>query len=254
MKVSRTGRIVFAFAMLAATTFAQTSRGTVTGIVTDSSSATVPNAAVELRSSSTGVVRPTQTNGAGLYRFDAVDPGTYEVTVTAAGFKESKTNPFEVAAAQVASIDVKLEIGSQASVVEVTAEAVSLQVDSPVRSSTISTKEIDELPVSNRNAVSLALNVPGVSTSRFGVGGTGSFSVNGSRNRSNNFLIDGTENNDISVAGQAFQITLPDLVAEASVQTSNFDAEFGRAGGAVVNVITKSGTNEYHGTLSWLLD
>ena len=240
--------------LLVSGVYAQTSRGTVTGLITDQTASVVANAAVELKNATTGVSRTTQTNGAGLYRFDAADPGDYNVTVTVSGFKAARTNLFTVAAAQVASVDVKLEVGSQTSVVEVTAEAVALQVDSPVRSSTISNRQIDELPVASRNAVSLALTVPGVSTSRFGVGGGGSFSVNGARNRSNNFLIDGTENNDISVAGQAFQITLPDLVQEASVQTSNFDAEFGRAGGAVVNVITRSGSNAFHGTASWLLD
>ena len=101
--------------------------------------------------------------------------------------------------------------------------------------------------------MSLALTLPGVSTNRFGFG-VGTFSVNGSRGRSNNFLIDGTENNDISVAGQAFQITNPDAVQEVSVQTSNYDAEFGRAGGAVVNTITKSGTDDFHGSVAYLFD
>ena len=252
--MKRFNRALATALLFAAGIYAQTSRGTVTGLVTDQTASVVPNAMVELKSGTTGTSRSSQTNSAGLYRFDAVDPGDYSVTVTASGFKAAKTNSFAVAGAQVASVDVKLEVGSQTSVVEVTAEAVALQMDSPVRSSTLNNKQIDELPIASRNAVSLALTVPGVSTSRFGVGGGGSFSVNGARNRSNNFLIDGTENNDISVAGQAFQITLPDLVQEASVQTSNYDAEFGRAGGAVVNVITRSGTNAFHGTASWLLD
>ena len=140
--------------------------------------------------------------------------------------------------AGIRTIDAKLEIGTQNQVIEVSGDAVTLQVDSPVRSSPINSKQITELPFSGRNPVALALTVPGVSTSRIGVGGTGSFSMNGSRSRSNNFLIDGTENNDISVAGEAFSITLPDMVQETSVQTSNYDAEFGRAAGAVVNVVT----------------
>ena len=123
--------------------------------------------------------------------------------------------------AGIRTIDAKLEIGTQNQVIEVSGDAVTLQVDSPVRSSTINSKQITELPFSARNPLALALSVPGVSTSRIGVGGTGSFSMNGSRSRSNNFLIDGTENNDISVAGEAFSITLPAMVQETSVQTSN---------------------------------
>ena len=97
------------------------------------------------------------------------------------------------------------------------------------------------------------MTLPGVTTNRNGFGNA-TFAVNGARGRSNNFLIDGTENNDISVAGQAFQITNPDAVQETTVQTSNFDSEFGRAGGAVVNIVTRSGTNSIHGTASYLIE
>jgi Carboxypeptidase regulatory-like domain/TonB-dependent Receptor Plug Domain len=235
--------------------FAQTSRGTVTGSIADPSSAAIPNASVELKNTATNVVRTTTTNSAGLYRFDAVDPGAYQISTTASGFKGAQTTPFEVTGAQLATLDIKLEIGTQASTVDVVSAAEALlQTESPVRGASIGSKQTTELPIANRNSVTLALTVPGVATSRFGVGGTGSFSVNGARNRSNNFMIDGMENNDISIAGQAFTITNPDTVQETSIQTTNFDAEYGRAGGAVVNVITKSGTNQLHGTASWLLD
>ena len=232
---------------------AQTSRGTVTGIVTDQSAAAVVNAGVDLRNTATNVVRTTMSNEAGLYRFDAVDPGEYQVSVTSSGFNAARTSPFNVAAGQVASVDMHLTIGEVKNVVEVTAEAVQLQTESPVRGGTLTSTSVTQLPIANRNSVTLALTLPGVSSNAKGFG-VGTFAVNGSRGRSNNFLLDGTENNDISVAGQAFQITNPDVVQETSVQTSNFDAEYGRAGGAVVNVITKSGTNEFHGTTSYLLD
>ena len=245
---------VAAILSLAAGLNAQTSRGTVNGLITDPSAATVASAKVELKSTTTNVIRSTETNGSGLYRFDAVDPGTYQLSISSPGFKGAQTDSFEVSGGRIASFDLKLEIGTQSSVVEVSADAVQLQTESPVRGGTISTTQATELPIASRNPVSLALTLPGVSTSRFAAGGSGSFSSNGARNRSNNFMIDGMENNDISVAGQAFQITNPDTVQETSIQTTNFDAEFGRAGGAVVNVITKSGTNSLHGTASWLLD
>lgn len=232
---------------------AQTSRGTVTGLVSDSTGAAVSGANVELTNRSTNVIRSTKSTESGIYRFDAVDPGPYEVRVTGTGFQVLKSQPFSVAASQVVSIDAPLEVGQATSVIEVTAESALLQTEAPVRGGSINTQSIVQLPFATRNPVSLALTLPGVSTSRYGFGQS-TFSVNGSRGRSNNFLIDGTENNDISVAGQAFQIQNPDAVQEVSVQTSNYDAEFGRAGGAVVNVITKSGTNEFHGTASYLLD
>jgi len=233
---------------------AQTSRGTLTGIVSDATAAVIANAAVEARNVDTGITRSTKTNESGVYRFDAVELGTYDLTVKMAGFNEYAARRVPVAGGQTVSIDVRLEVGTTATVTEVTAQAEGLlQTETPLRGGTVSNLQAVHLPVSGRNAVALALTVPGVTTNRYGFG-VSTFPVNGSRGRSNNFLIDGTENNDISVAGQAMQIRNPDAVMEVSVQTSNFDAEFGRAGGAVVNTITKSGTNKLHGTLHYLLD
>ncbi len=233
--------------------FAQTSRGTISGIVTDPTGAVVSDAEATLRNLDTNVPRTTRTNGSGLYRFDAVDPGNYQVSVSGAGFDISKTDSFVVAAGQVASVDIALRVGNQKVTVEVSAEAAQLQTESPVRGGTISARELTQLPVAGRNSVSLALSLPGVTTNRFSFG-VGTFSADGARGRSNNFLIDGTENNDISIAGQAFQITNPDAVEQTIVQTTNFDSEYGRAGGAVVNVITKGGTNSLHGTASYFVD
>ena len=241
--------LVFAIAALA-----QTSRGTVSGTVVDSTGAVIPNANVTLQSAAIGVERTTTTNSEGNYRFDAVDLGTYSVTIKASGFGEVTNTNVEVKANQTSEVGATMTPAGQNVTVDVSAEAGALlQTEAPVRGGNIETRRITELPFAGRNPVALALTLPGVSSNRYGFG-VGTFSVNGSRGRSNNFLIDGTENNDISVAGQAFQITNPDAIQEVSVQTSNYDAEFGRAGGAVVNVITKPGTKDFHGTLSYLLD
>jgi Carboxypeptidase regulatory-like domain/TonB-dependent Receptor Plug Domain/TonB dependent receptor len=245
--------IVLFAAIFSASSFAQSSRGTVSGLVTDPSGAAVAAATVQIVSVETSVARDTTTNGNGLYRFDAVDPGNYTVSVKVPGFRSAQISAFSVAAAQVVAVDVKLEIGETTSTVEVTSAAAALQTESAVRGGSIETKDITELPFSNRNPVTLVLNLPGVTTNRQS-NGVATFSVNGTRSRSNNFQIDGTENNDISVAGQAFQIKNPEAVQEVSAQTSNFDSEYGRAGGAVVNVITKSGTNQFHGSAGYLLD
>lgn len=241
---------------------AQTSRGTISGIVSDQTQAVITNATVTITNIETTVSRTTMTNNEGLYRFDAVDLGTYNIRITASGFGPLTQNNVVVTANQVVRLDATLNAGGQEIAVDVTAESAALlQTEAPVRGGNIESKRITQLPIFTRNPAMLALTLPGVSTSRFGFGTTASangtsstFSVNGSRGRSNNFLIDGTENNDISVAGQAFQIKNPDAVQEVSVQTSNYDAEFGRAGGAVVNVITKSGTNDYHGSLGFTYD
>ena len=190
---------------------AQTSRGTVNGIVTEASGATLPSAAVKLINKDTNQTRSTTTNDSGLYRFDAVDPGTYELNVSATGFRAFDARTLLVQAGQVASVDAQLQVGDTSSSVEVTAGVALLQTEAPVRGGTISTKSVVELPIQSRNPNLIALTLPGVSTNRFGLGSS-TFSVNGSRGRSNNFLLDGTENNDISVAGQAFQVTNPDAV------------------------------------------
>ncbi|NOT60539.1 MAG: TonB-dependent receptor, partial [Acidobacteria bacterium] len=234
--------------------FAQTSRGTVNGVVTDTAGAVVSGATVVLTNTATNVSRTATSNSEGAYRFDAVDLGTYNIKITATGFGAVNKTSLLVNANLTTTVDIQLAAGVTEMSVDVTAESGALlQTEAPVRGGNIDVKRIVELPIAGRNPVSLALTLPGVSTNRFGFG-TSTFSVNGGRGRSNNFLIDGTENNDISVAGQGFQIKNPDAVQEVSVQTSNYDAEFGRAGGAVVNTITKSGTNSVRGTASWQYD
>lgn len=231
----------------------QTSRGTVSGTIKDPNGAIVTGATVTLTNTATSIERTVTTNDEGFYRFDAVDLGTYSVRVSAPNFTTAVKNGVTVTANQIVAVDAELQIGNQQVVVEVVGGAGEpLQTEAPVRGGNISTRQITELPIAS-NPTSLALSLPGVVTNRTGVG-IGTFSVNGARGRSNNFLIDGTENNDISVAGQGFQITNRDAVQEVSVQTSNFDSEFGRAGGAVVNVITRSGTKDFSGTLAFQYD
>ena len=254
MKIKNWLFLALALCLMTSAATAQTSKGTVGGIVTDQSGAVVVGTTVVLTNTQTNVTRTTTTNDEGYYRFDAVDLGTYEVKFSAASFGEVIKNGVVVLANQISDIGAQLQAGGQQVTVDVTADSEQLlQTESPVRGGSIETKRITELPIAGRNPVSLALTLPGVSSNRYGFG-VGTFSVNGSRGRSNNFLLNGTENNDISVAGQAFQITNPDAIQEVSVQTSNFDAEFGRAGGAVVNVITRGGTNKFHGSLGYTLD
>ena len=233
--------------------FSQTSRGTVSGIVKDPNGGVVPSATIILTNTATSVERTATTNDSGFYRFDAVELGNYTVRITATGFGPSVKTGVMVSANQTSAVDADLAVGSQENVVDVVANGGDqLQTEAAVRGGNIETRKITELPIAG-NPVSLALTLPGVSSNRGGIGNA-TFVVNGARSRSNNFLIDGTENNDISVAGQGFQITNQDAVQEVSVQTANYDSEFGRAGGAVVNVITKSGTKNFHGTLAFEYD
>ena len=225
-----------------ATLDAQTSRGAVTGMVTDAQKAVVRNARILLTGLATNLTRSATTNESGLYRFEAVDPGAYKLTVQSMGFRTAVAAQILVSAGEVATQDATLEVGDLLQVVEVNSSAVALRTESAVRGGVVDHRSIVELPIASRNPVELGLTLPGVSSSKFATP-TYTFVVNGARGRSNNFMIDGTDNNDISVQGQAFLIRNPGSVQEVSVQTNNYDAEFGRAGGGVVNVITRSGTN-----------
>src|SRR5437867_8041462 len=249
-------KISFILVLAVGSAFGQTSRGTVSGLVTDPTGAMVAGANVDLRNELTGVSRMTTSNEAGLYSFEAVDLGRYDLTVEVAGFGEFVVRAFEVRAGLVTTVDAKLALaGGLPATIDVTTNVGALvQSQAPVRGGNIDAVRIEEMPVASRNATDLALNLPGVVPNRAGGRGVRTYIVNGARNRSNNFLLDGTENNDISVAGQGFQINTPDAVQKVSVQTSNYDSDSGRAGGPVINIITKSGTNDFHVAASYLLD
>jgi len=247
-----------AVVVLAAAAQAQTSRGTVSGTVTDPSGAVIAGAGIVLTHTRTGVRRPGTTNDAGIYRFDAVDLGAYELKVTQPGFKTFLATGLGVEANRTITIDPRLEVGSEAIGVQVSAEAETLMVrDGPLRGGNFLPRQVSQLPLVGLNPLSLARALPGVvqpsgtALIQLGGGEAVQFSVNGQRLRGNNFLVDGTENNDIGFTGVAQPFNIADAVEEVSVQTGNYSVEFGRASGGVFNVVTKSGTNAIHGTLFW---
>jgi hypothetical protein len=155
------------------------------------------------------------------------------------------------------TVDATLQVGASETLVQVNAAAEELLLrDSPLRGGNFQPREISKLPLDTLNPISLAGTLPGAvvpsGSTTYGTGGLATeFAVNGQRPRGNNYLLDGTDNNDLSFTGPAQAFNIADAVEEVSVQTSNFGAEFGRAGGAVINVITRSGTNEVHGTGLW---
>ncbi len=242
--------------LLAFLAHAQTSRGTVSGTVTDPSGSTVAGASVELLKIATGSRRTATTNGAGIYRFEAVDLGGYTLKIAHAGFKSFEAVDLGVEANRTAVMDIGLELGSEAVTIQVSASAEPLTRDGPLRGGNFSATQVSQLPLTGLNPLSLARSLPGVIRPSGGTVGEGGgeavdFAVNGQRVRGNNFLLDGTENNDIGFAGMAQPFNIADAVEEVSVQTANFSVEFGRAAGGILNVVTKSGTNRLHGTLFW---
>lgn len=231
---------------------AQTSLGTISGTVRDSSGAVISGANVVMTNEATQVARVVVTNSQGAYRADAVQPGPYTIKVTAPGFDPSEINHLAVSPSIITSEDITLAVGKLTSVVKVEAANPSnLNTDTGQLAATIDSSQISTMPIYSLNPVELAQTVPGVqlvSNSASALSNGIDISVNGTRPRANNYLIDGQDNNDNAIAGQALQAQIPDMFSSVTVLTNSYSAEFGRAGGAVVNMVTKSGANTPHGS------
>ena len=233
----------FAFSALAQT-------GSITGSVTDPSGALVPGAKISATAGTTGSIRTAQTNADGLYSIVNLQPTSYTVTVEKSGFQKSVLEQVTVTVGEVVPLNVKLQLGNSETQVNVAAVTESpIETDTYQLSTILDSKTINNLPLILRDPYQLVLLSPGV------VSGTsaGGASVNGSRERNNNFLLDGSDNNDSGVPGQLAGAVgaNPDSAQEFRVITNNFDAEYGRNTGAVVDVISRSGTNQLHGDAYW---
>jgi carboxypeptidase family protein len=257
-------RMVLAFVVVAATTLAaQTFRGTILGTVTDASGAVVAGAKVTVHNTSTGLDRTTQTSGDGSYSIPELPIGTYNVSVTQSGFQTFVANGVTVDVATERRLDAALKTGEVSTRVEVSVDQLPIvDTTSAELGGTLTSETIETLPVNGRDYTKLIYLNPGVAGSPDQIsdspGSYGTFSMNGSRGRSNNFLLDGTDMNDgyrndpaineAGVFGDPATILPIDAVAELRV-LSNYEAEYGRNSGAIVNIVTKSGTNQWHGSL-----
>src|SRR5579884_926508 len=226
--------------------FAQEATGRVVGTVTDPAGAVVPNAKVTVTNAGTQITYPTTTGPDGSYQVPALPVGNYSVTVEAPGFRKSITNPQALDVNQSLRIDVKLEIGSSTQTVEVQAAATGVETVSSTLGTAVTSSFINDLPLNGRDTLGLALLAPGVIPSTAG-GGTGTFSIAGERQDSVTYLLDGGINNDLLSNGVVLDPN-PDTVEEFRVLTSNYSAEYGRNAGGIVSIVTKSGTNQYHGS------
>lgn len=234
---------------------AQSSDGTIVGVVKDPSGATVPNAKVTGISKELAVTRTTESDATGGYRLENLPPGPYTVRVEAGGFQAYEVTGIIVKASFESTANANLEVGGVSSTVTVEASTgQELQTESGELGAQISSAEVQDLPILNLNPISLVLTQPGVQDGNgFSFSNGVGFSVNGTRPRANNFLIDGQDNNDNAINGQAFQTTNLGAIQEVTILTNSYSAEYGRGGGSVTNEITKGGTNTYHGQL-WELN
>ena len=243
-------------------TTGQTFRGTILGVVTDSSSAAVPGAAVTIKNVDTGLTRAVRTTDDGSYSVPELPIGNYSVTVEKSGFKAGVVSGVRVEVSTEKRADVVLQPGQVAQTVEVMGEDLPMvDTTSNTLGGLIDAKVATNLPVNGRDYQKLLFLVPGVTGSPDQItdspGSFGIFSVNGARGRANNFLLDGTDMNDgyrndpaineAGVFGTPATILPVEAIAELHV-ASNFEAEYGRSAGGVVNVVTKSGTNTFHGS------
>jgi outer membrane receptor protein involved in Fe transport len=235
---------------------AQATTGTLRGTVTDSNGGVVSGATVTVKNQATGSVVTSTTTTDGIFDASALQPGDYTVTVEAPNFKRAVSTGVVVKLGIVNPLAVVLEAGNVTETVTVTANTEEVvQRDQSQISTTIDTRRIADLPSNGAGGGldTLALLAPGVIANNSGgtnTNGTG-LSVNGNRGRSNNFQIDGSDNNDLSVSGPAMFVDNQDQVQEYQIITNNFSAQYGRNQGAVVNIITKGGTNEFHGSAFW---
>ena len=251
------------FVLLAAVSVsAQTFRGTILGTVTDPSGAVVAGAQVTVKNTGTGLLRSTTTSGDGSYSLPELPIGTYDVTVSQAGFQTSVTKGVTVDVATERRVDAALKAGQVSTQVEVSADQLPLvETTTNVLGGVLTQDTVKDLPVNGRDYTKLIYLNPGVAGSPDQIsdspGSFGEFSMNGARGRSNNYLLDGTDMNDgfrndpaineAGVFGTPATILPLDAVAEVHV-ISNFEPEYGRNAGGVVNIVTKSGTNAFHGS------
>ncbi len=226
---------------------AQITRGGIVGTVRDSSGGLVSGATVSTTNTATNAARTAQTDMRGFFSIEAIEPGMYDVVVELTGFTRVNTQSVAVRTASDTSLDVVLQPGGVAAEVTVMAERTILPLNrvSPTIASTIGARGVTELPLANgRDINNLVLTVPNASSTT----DQGVYTINGQRPRNNNYMVEGSDNNDVAATIATSQI-VPEAVAEFQVQTSSYSAEFGRNTGGQINVITRSGGNRFSGDL-----
>ncbi|MCL5745243.1 MAG: Plug and carboxypeptidase regulatory-like domain-containing protein, partial [Acidobacteria bacterium] len=233
---------------------AQTTTGQITGVIQDASKAVIPGAKITASNVQTGLKREASTNDLGYYSFPLLPPGEYKIAAEKEGFRSVTRTGITLNVDDVARVDLVLELGAISSSVEVTAAAAPIERETAAMGTVVDGAKIVNLPLNSRNSFSLALLVPGVVPGRgFGdlFNNAAGFRINGGRANTNEMLIDGITN--VAPAANPIAVVAimpsPDALQEFKVVTNSYSAEYGRSGGGIVNMVMRSGTNQYHGTL-----
>lgn len=237
---------------LAAPAWGQNINATLTGTVADPTGALIPGAAVEIRNNATGAARTVHTDAHGAYSAPLLPVGTYTVTVSAHGFRTHVARAVILNVGEHRALNVTLQPGAITQTVTVTTSTIPVQSTTPAQSLTISGNKVRQLELNNRNFEQLVTLQPGVSSTLpavvgFGLANTTSISVNGARSSQNNWTVDGADINDSGSNLTLLNVPSVDAIAQFTSERGNYSAAYGRSAGAQVNVITKSGTNHFHG-------
>ena len=247
--------IVLSLGMLLGSGVGQGTSGRVLGRVADPSGAVIAGVRVTLTNDATGVSRTVETNTSGDYNFVEVQPGVYTVGFEMSGFKKNLQKGIKLDVNEVITLNSTLQVGQTQEVVEVTSEAPLVDTTSTQLGAVVNDRSVSQLPLNARDTYQFLQLQPGVMSTVgssnsivYGSNNAGAVSVNGGRGRSNNFSVNGGDANDQFVNLPTVQPS-PDSIAEFRVLTNTFDAEYGRNSGSVVNVVTKSGTNNFHGNV-----
>src|SRR5215813_14361857 len=227
-----------------------------TGRITDANAAVVAGAQLRVTNTDTGFTRATMSNSEGFYVIPQLQPGNYQVTVQKDGFRPIRRTELKLEVAQAAELNFTMEVGAVTGVVNITTQAPLLEATTSNLGEVINNRSIESLPLNGRNVRQLVALTPGIATTRsyrtsaFGSGSIPSngFSANGGRNVANEIMVDGSPQVVMGYNQPAY-VPNPDATQEFKVQTNGLSAEYGRTGGAVVNLVTRSGTNEFHGAL-----
>ncbi|GAC1421164.1 MAG: hypothetical protein NVSMB62_15850 [Acidobacteriaceae bacterium] len=235
--------------------YAQKTTGVVFGQVTDSSGAVLPNATVSLKNSSTGFSRDTSTNSTGEYRFEDIPNATYTIDVSSPSFRRFVADGVVVNVASLTRVDAKLTVGNVSETVEVSASAVQVETESGALGTVVDGTQVKELPLNGRSFVELTQLGPGVSgannfdSKNKGLQGGVDFSVNGNPTTNNLFLVDGANDNDVGSNRTILIYPSIESIAEFKMLTNSYGPEYGQASGAVISIVTRAGTNAFHGSL-----
>uniref|UniRef100_Q028H0 TonB-dependent transporter Oar-like beta-barrel domain-containing protein n=1 Tax=Solibacter usitatus (strain Ellin6076) TaxID=234267 RepID=Q028H0_SOLUE len=239
--------------LLALPAFAQDFRATISGHIFDASGGAVPNAKIQVTNIATNEVTNAVSDTSGAYAIPLLRPGDYNLTATAAGFKQFVRDQIPLQAAKVLGLDINLEVGNVTDRVEVTAEAASLETQSASRGGVVTTQQVAEMPLNARNPFMLGAMMSGVQFSGaaiwqrpFDNGAIAQWSINGSRDSSAEFFLDGASNNGQMGSNNIGAVPIVDAVQEFNMMTNMYNAEYGHTGGGIMNVVLKSGTNTHH--------